>query len=83
MFYGAIVTVKVIDVHHRRSPLVQGELEIPIQVTVKMTCSAENKDAMATYEELIHKQYKEPVDGIFEDVTREVLKHLESDIYMY
>ena len=79
MFYGAIVTVKVIDVHHHRSPLVQGGLEIPIQVTAKMTYSAENKDAMVTYEELIHKLYKEPVDGIFEDVTREILQDLESD----
>ena len=33
-----------------------------------MTYSAENKDAMVTCEELIHKLYKEPVDGIFEDV---------------
>jgi len=44
--------------------------------SVKMTYCAENKDVMATYEELIHKQYNQPVDGIFED-TREVLKRLE------
>ena len=36
MLYGAIVTVKVVDIHHRRSPLVQGGLEIPIQVTVRI-----------------------------------------------
>ena len=34
---------------------------------------------MVTYEELIHKLYKEPVDGIFEDITREILQDLESD----
>ena len=28
MLYGAVVTVKVLDTHHRRSPLVQGGLEM-------------------------------------------------------
>jgi len=68
--------MKVIDLHHCHLQLVQGGLEIQIQITVKMTCSAENKNTMATYEELVYKQYKELVDGIFEDVTREELKDL-------
>ena len=34
MLYGALFTVQVIDTHHQRSPLVQGGLEIPIEVTV-------------------------------------------------
>ena len=32
MLYGGVVTVKILDTHHRRLPLVQGGLEIPIQV---------------------------------------------------
>jgi len=43
LFYGVIITSKVIDVHHHRSPLVQGGLDIQIHVTVYSTV---NKDAM-------------------------------------
>ena len=34
MLYGAMVTVKVVDTHRRRLPLVQGGLKIPVEVTV-------------------------------------------------
>lgn len=37
--YGARVSVSVTDTHYRMSALIQGGLEIPIQVTVKMDCS--------------------------------------------
>ena len=79
MLHGAIVVIKVTDTHHRRSPLVQGGLEIPVQVTVKMDYSPQNKDALFKYESLVEQYYKEPVDGKFEDVTDTVLKDLESD----
>jgi hypothetical protein len=46
MLYGALVSVKVVDIHRRRSPLVQGGLEIPVEVTVTMTYSEKNKAAM-------------------------------------
>ena len=46
MLHGAIVVVKILDTHHRRLPLVQGGLEIPIQVIVKMEYSPQNKDAL-------------------------------------
>lgn len=79
MFYGAIATAKVIETHHRRSPLVQGGLEIAVEVTVKMKSTPEDMKALAKYEELVTKYYNEPVDGKFEDVTNEVLEGLESD----
>lgn len=79
MQHRAIVVVKVLDTHHRRSPLVQGGLEIPIQLIVKMEYSPQNKDAMFKYEFLVKQCYREPVDGNFEDVTHTVLKDLESD----
>ena len=79
MLHGAIVVVKILDTHHRRSPLVQGGLEIPIQVIVKMEYSPQNKDALFKYESLVEQYYKEPVDGKFEDITKTVLKDLESD----
>ena len=34
ILHGAKVTAMVVDTYHRRSPLVQGGLEIPIQVAV-------------------------------------------------
>ena len=35
----AIVVVKIFNTYHHRSPLVQGGLELPIQVIVKMEYS--------------------------------------------
>ena len=67
MLHGAIVVVKILDTHHCRLPLVQGGLEI------------QNKDALFKYESLVEQDYKEPVDGKFEDVTDTVLKDLGSD----
>ena len=57
----------------------QGGLEIPVQVIVKMEYSPQNKDALLKYESLIEQYYKQPVDGKFDDVTDTVLKGLESD----
>ena len=36
MRYGARVAAKVVNTHHRRSLLIQGELEIPVEVMVEM-----------------------------------------------
>ena len=33
--HGAIVVAKVLDIHHHRSPLLQGGLEIPIELREK------------------------------------------------
>ena len=77
--HGAIVVVKVLDTHHRRSPLVQGGLETPIELIMKMEYSPQNKDAMFKYESLVEQHYKELVDGKFEDDTDMVLKDLEYD----
>ena len=62
-------TVKVLDAHPRKSPLVQGGLEIPIQVIVKMECNSQNKDTLTRYEALVNQCYKKSVDGNFEDAT--------------
>ena len=79
MLHGATVAVKVLDTHHRRSPLVQGGLEIPIQVLVKMDYSPQNKDAILKYEAFVEQYYREPVDGTFQDVTATVLESLDSE----
>ena len=39
IMHGARALCKVMDVHYRRSPLIQGGLEIPVEVTVEMDIS--------------------------------------------
>ena len=77
--YGATVTVRIISDNHRRSPLIQRGLEIPVEVSVTMISSEKNNAALAKYKELVSQNYKEPVDGKFEDVTDMILKEFESD----
>ncbi len=72
MFYGAIVTAKVTDTKHRRSPLIQGGLEVSIKVTVTMNASPEQWQSMKNL------LPKEPVDGKLEDVTNDILGGKES-----
>ena len=79
LLYGAVVKVKVLDTHPHRSPLVQGGLEIPIQVIVKMECKSQNKDALTRCEALVNQFYKEPVDGKFEDVTATIVNDIDFD----
>ena len=43
LILGTQVTVKVIDVDYRWSPLVQGGLEIPVLVSVAIDCLDSNK----------------------------------------
>ena len=80
LFYGALVTAKVIDTHHRRSPVVQGGLEIPIEVKVTMSCNSENKEALEKFKEQLTLKHKEAgEDGKFEDITKEILEELFDD----
>ena len=67
----------MVDVHHRRSPLVQGGLEIPIELTTEMECSEKNKLCIKQYETLVREKYKEPIDGMFEDATASIFKGLD------
>ena len=73
------MTVKVIDVDYRRSPLVQGGLEIPVLVSVAMDCSDSNKGKIKKLEILLNEYYKEHVNGKFEDATEAILRTIHSD----
>ena len=55
------------DAHHRRSPLIQGGLEIPVEVTVEMDKT------------LIKEHYQEPIDGKYPDATAAILQKLKTD----
>ena len=64
---GADVFVTVRDSHHLRSPLVQGGLEIPVKLTVRMEAASENNQAVERFKELVQRHYKEPTNGKFDD----------------
>ena len=77
ILHGARVSAKIVAVNHRRSPLVQGGLEIPVEVTVEMDFSEDNKISILKYEALVNERYKEPIDGKFEDATQSILEDLK------
>ena len=63
----------------RRSPLVHGGLEIPVEVTVEMSISEKNLLALKKYQTLVEESYEEPVNGKFADETAAILKALKSE----
>ena len=67
----------VMDNHHRRSPLVQGGLEIPIQVAVEMDLTEKSWQCLDKYKTLVGEKYKEPVYGKFEDATDSIPQRLK------
>lgn len=76
---GADVFVTVKDAHFRRSPLIQGGLEIPVEATVRMETSTKNVEAIERFKQLVEQHYKEPVNGQFEDCTKDVLPDHEEE----
>ena len=79
IIHGGVVTAKVADVNHRRSPLIQGGLEIPVMVSVVMHYTNENKRAIDAYETWVNKRYKEPVAKEYEDATTAILEGIKLD----
>ena len=74
---GGVVTVEVTDNKHRRSPLVQGGLEIPVKLTAEIDFSETNDAIMKRLKQLVTEKYREPdTDGNFEDCTKIVLQEL-------
>ena len=59
---GAEVTASLIGTHYRRSPLIQGGLEIPCIVTVTISGNALGHLLMVRYEEMVGNLYCEPND---------------------
>jgi hypothetical protein len=76
ILHGASASAKVVDTHYRRSPLVQGGLEIPIEVTVEISNCEKNELAI---QELVTEKYKEPVNERFEDATSTILARLRGN----
>ena len=70
------VTIKVTDVNHHRSPLIQDGLKLPEEVTVTLENTDKNDVTITKYSYLLTCSYREPVDGRFEDATDTILKQL-------
>ena len=72
---GARVQATVSGKHYRRSPLIQGGIEVPCLVTVTISGSIMNHLLIARYETLLGELYLKPKDeeimGTFLSVIRE------------
>ena len=62
---GAVVQATLSTTHYRRSPLVQGGLEIACKVSVKMPGTIKNHLLMDRYFELVRSLYTEPKNEVF------------------
>ena len=56
----ATITATLSSTHYRRSPLVQGGLEIPCVVNAKLIGTKKNKEILAKYLEMAQTHYTEP-----------------------
>ena len=61
---GAVAQATLSVTHYRRSPLVQGGLEIPCKVSVKMPGTMKNHLQMDRYLELVRSLYTEPKNEV-------------------
>ena len=59
---GAVFTVELTSSNYRRSPLIQGGLEIPGKVTATMPGTVKNHLLMEKYKEIVNERYAEPMD---------------------
>ena len=57
---GTAITATPSSTHYRRSPLVQGGLEIPCIVNVKIIGTKKNKEILAKYQEMVQAHYTKP-----------------------
>ena len=74
---GAIITAQLTSEHYRRSPLVQGGLEIPCKVTVTIPGTCANLLVMEKYKQLVDELYVQPKE---EQIIGSFLQPLSSVI---
>ena len=55
-------------------------MKFPVEVTMEMADTEENRLAMAKCETITTERYKEPVDGKYKDATAVILAGLESEL---
>ena len=86
IFAGTLTTsifsdakVTVVDSKYRRSPLIQGGLEIPVTVFIEIDSTSKNVSVLERYKKLVNKNYEEPNNGSFDDCTKDILRDLLED----
>ena len=57
---GAIAVAQLMGVHYRRSPLIQGGLEILFKITVTISRTVSNLFCMEKYKDIVTDYYIEP-----------------------
>ena len=57
---GARIQAKLRETHYRRSPLVQGGLEIPCTLVIRMPGTIKSTELLKKYLELFEERYEEP-----------------------
>ena len=57
---GAVAYAELTSTHYRRSPLVQGGLEMPCKITVKLHGTVKNHMLLGRYMQLVNSFYCEP-----------------------
>ena len=63
---GAIVVAQLMAVHYRRSPLIQGRLEILCKMTVTISRTVSNLPCTEKYKEVKkYKEYKKYKEGYY------------------
>ena len=65
---GANVSAKLMSMHYRRSPLVQGGIEIPSVVTVPIPGTVINQLLMERYKQLVETLHRTKERGNFGDI---------------
>ena len=73
---GGNVKVTIVDSKYRRSPLIQGGLEIPVTVCIEIDSTSKNVSVLERYKKLVNENYKEPNNGNFDDCTKDILRDL-------
>jgi len=58
------VTVKLIGVHYRKSPLVQSGIEIPCKIKTQIPGTVSNLLVMERYKQLVEELYIEPKEEL-------------------
>ena len=73
---GFAASLTLTSMHYRRSPLMQGGLEIPCKVRIAMDIRTKRQqDVLDRYKELVREFYYEPSDG--EEVVGSFVEYTE------
>ena len=77
---GANVSAKLTSTHYRRSPLVQGGIEIPCVVTVSMPGTVINQLLMERYKQFVETLYTKPKEEEILETFFQLEKTGEQDL---